>query len=45
MEEAMTVDVVEGRGDLLYDVPDLLVRKRVIIELAHLHHPVQVHIE
>ena len=45
MEEAMAMDIVEGRRDLLYDVPYLFVRKRVIIELAHLHHPVQIHIE
>ena len=45
MEEAMAVDVVKGRSDLLYDVPNLLVGKWVIVKLAHLHHPVQVHIE
>ena len=45
MEEAMAVNVVQGRRDLLYDVPDFFVGKRVIVELSHLHHPVQVHIE
>ena len=45
MEEAMAVNVVQGRRDLLYDVPDFFVGKRVIIKLSHLHHPVQVHIE
>ena len=45
MEEAMAVNVVQGRRDLLYDVPDFFMGKWVIIELSHLHHPVQVHIE
>ena len=45
MEETVAVNVVERRGYLLDYVPDLLVRKRVVIELAHLHHPIQVHIE
>ena len=45
MEEAMAVDVVEGWCDLLYDMPDLLVRKWVIVQFAHLHHSVEVHIE
>ena len=45
MEEAVAVDVVEGGGDLHYNVPDLLVRKRIVVQLPHLHHSVQVHVE
>ena len=45
MEEAVAVDVVERRGDLVNDVPDLLVRERIIVQFAHLHHAVQIHVE
>lgn len=45
MEETVIVDVVEGGGDLLDDVSDLLVGKRVVVELAHLHHAVQIHVQ
>ena len=44
MEEAMAVDVVKGRSDLVDYVPDLLMGERVVVELAHLHHLVQVHV-
>ena len=45
VEEAVLVDVVEGDGDLLDDVADLLVRKRVVVEFAHLHLTVKIHVE
>lgn len=45
MEEAVAVDIVQRGGYLHNNVPDLLVRKWIIVELAHLHHAVQVHIE
>ena len=45
MKEPMTVDVIERLGNLLYDVPALLVREWVVVQLAHLHHSIQVHIE
>ena len=45
MEEAVAVDIVQRGGYLHNNVPYLLVRKRIIVELAHLHHAVQVHIE
>ena len=45
MEEAMTVNVIERGSYLLYDVPDLFVWKWVIVEFAHLHHSVEVHVE
>ena len=45
MEEAVTVNIVQRGGYLHNNVPDLLVRKRIIVELPHLHHAVQVHIE
>lgn len=45
MEEAIGVDVVEGRRDLLDDVADLLVGEGIIVQLPHLHHAVQIHIQ
>lgn len=45
MEEAVAVNVVQGRSNLLDYVPDFFMRKRVIIELSHLHHAVQVHVQ
>lgn len=45
MEEAVTVDVVECRCDLIDDVPDLFMRERVIVKFSHLHHSVEVHVE
>ena len=45
MEEAVVVDVVESLRDLLDDVADLLVREGVVVELPHLHHAVEVHVE
>ena len=45
MEEAVAVDVVERGGDLMDDVSDLLVRERIVVQFAHLHHAVQIHVE
>ena len=45
MKEAMAVNVVQRRCNLLDYMSDLLVREWIIVELAHLHHPVQVHIK
>ena len=41
----MLVDVLQGVSYLRDDVSDLFVRKWVVIELAHLHHAVEVHVE
>ena len=45
MEEAVAVNIVQRGGYLLNNVPNLLVRKWIIVELAHLHHAIKVHIE
>lgn len=45
MEKPVVVDVVQCRGYLLDDVSDLFVRERVVVQLAHLHHPIEVHVE
>ena len=45
MEEPVTVDVVKSSGYLLDYVPNLFVTKRVIVQFAHLHHSVEVHIK
>ena len=45
VEETMLVDVVEGDGNLFDYVTDFLVRERIVIELSHLHHPVEVHVQ
>ena len=45
MEEAVTMDIIQRGSYLLNNVPDLLVRKRIIVKLAHLHHAIQVHIQ
>jgi hypothetical protein len=45
VEESVAMNVVERRGNLHGDVTDLFVRKRVVVELAHLHHAVKVHVE
>jgi hypothetical protein len=44
MEKAVIVDIVETSGNLLDYVPDLLVRERIVIQLTHLHHTIQIHI-
>ena len=41
----MVMNIVKGYCDLLYDMSDLLVGKRIVIELSHLHHPVEIHIQ
>ena len=41
----MAVNIVERRGNLIDDVSDLLMREGVIVQLAHLHHAVQIHIK
>ena len=45
MEESMTVDVVKSCGYLLDYVSDLLVTKRIVVQFAHLHHSIKVHIK
>ena len=45
MKEAVAVDIVKSARYLVYDMSDLLVREGVIVELAHLHHSVQVHVQ
>ena len=44
MEKPVTVDIVQCRCYLLYDVSYLFMGEWIIIQLPHLHHPVQVHI-
>jgi hypothetical protein len=41
----MIMNIVKSNCDLLYNMPDLLVRKWIVIELAHLHHSVEIHIQ
>ena len=45
MEKAMIVDIIESAGYLVDNVTYLFVRERIIVQVAHLHHSVQVHIE
>ena len=45
MEEAVAVDIVECRGDLVYNVTNFFMREGVIVQFAHLHHAVQVHVK
>ena len=45
MEEPMTMNVVESSGYLLDYVSDLFVTKWIIVQFAHLHHSVKVHIK
>ena len=45
VEEAVAVDVVQSSGYLLDYVSDFLMTEWVVIEFAHLHHSVKVHVE
>ena len=45
MEEPMTMNVVESSGYLLDYVSNLFVTERVVVQFAHLHHSVKVHIK
>jgi len=45
MEESVLMDVVQRDGNLFYNVSYLFVREGIVVQFAHLHHAVQVHIE
>lgn len=45
MEEPMTMDVVKCSGYLLDYVPNLFMTERIIVQFAHLHHSVKVHVK
>ena len=45
MEEPMTVNVVKSSGYLLDNVSYLFVTERIIVQFAHLHHSIEVHIK
>ena len=45
MEEPMTMDVVKCSGYLLDYVPNFFMTEGIIVQFAHLHHSIKVHIE
>ena len=45
MEEAMLVNVVKAQRNLSDNVSDLFVGKGVVVQFAHLHHSVEVHVQ
>ena len=45
MEEPMTMNVVKCCGYLLDYVSNLFMTERIIVQFAHLHHSIKVHIK
>ena len=45
MEEAMTVYIIQSRRDLVDYMSDLFMGERVVVELTHLHHAIEVHVK